>query len=61
MPLFLLPFIVLAAGNTKMHKQQTEAAMMEAQTHRLEYELHLKEYQANHPGYHKVDPHKKGS
>ena len=28
MPLFLLPFIVLAAGNTKMHKQQTEAAMM---------------------------------
>jgi hypothetical protein len=53
---------MLAAGNTKMHKQQAEAAMMEAQTHRMEYELHLKEYQAAHPAptYHKVNPHKKG-
>jgi hypothetical protein len=50
MPLFLLPFLVLATGNTKMHKHQAEAALMEAQTHRMEYELHLAEFNAKyHP------------
>ena len=38
MPLFLIPFVILACGNTRMHKHQADAAMMEAQTHRAEYE-----------------------
>ena len=48
MPLFLIPFLVLAAGNTKFHKHQADAALMEAQTHRMEYELKLREYEAQH-------------
>jgi len=48
MPLFLIPFVILACGNTRMHKHQADAAMMEAQTHRAEYELHLAEFNAAH-------------
>ena len=36
MPLFLIPFIILAAGNTRMHKNQADAALMDAQTRRAE-------------------------
>jgi hypothetical protein len=46
MPLFLIPFLMLAAGNTRMHKHQADAALMEAETHRME--LHLREYEAAH-------------
>jgi hypothetical protein len=49
MPLFLIPFVILAIGNTRMHRKQTDAALMEAETHRKEYELHLAEYNAAHP------------
>jgi hypothetical protein len=49
MPLFLIPFIILAAGNTRMHKHQADAALMDAQTRRAEYELHLAEFNATHP------------
>jgi hypothetical protein len=48
MPLFLIPFVILAAGNTRMHKHQADAALMDAQTHRAEYELHLAEFNAAH-------------
>jgi hypothetical protein len=48
MPLFLVPFIILAAGNTRMHKHQADAAMMDAETRRAEYELHLAEFNAQH-------------
>jgi hypothetical protein len=48
MPLFLIPFFVLAAGNTRMHKNQADAALMDAQTRRAEYELHLAEFNAAH-------------
>jgi hypothetical protein len=54
MPLFLIPFVILACGNTRMHKHQADAAMMEAQTHRAEYELHLAEYNSSHPVSHSV-------
>jgi hypothetical protein len=46
MPLFLVPFFILAAGNTRMHKHQADAALMDAQTRRAEYELHLAEFEA---------------
>jgi len=48
MPLFLIPFLVLAVGNTRMHKNQVDAALMDAQTRRAEYELHLAEFNAAH-------------
>jgi hypothetical protein len=48
MPLFLIPFLVFAAGNTRMHKIQADAALMDAQTRRAEYELHLAEFNAAH-------------
>ena len=48
MPLFLIPFIILAAGNTRMHKHQADAALMDAETRRAEYELHLAEFNAQH-------------
>jgi hypothetical protein len=60
MPVFLIPFLFLAAKNTKDHNKQTEAALMQAQTDRMRYELELKEYQDKHPvKVYKVDPHKK--
>ena len=53
--MFLLPFLVLAIGNTHMHKRQTDAALMDAETRRLEYNLHLAEFNAAHPAkYHTV-------
>jgi hypothetical protein len=48
MPLFLIPFVILAAGNTRMHKHQADASLMDAQTRRMEYELHLAEYNERH-------------
>ena len=48
MPLFLIPFLVLAAGNTRMHKHQDYAALKGGETHRMEYELKLREYEARH-------------
>ena len=48
MPLFLTPFLVLAAGNTRVHKIQADAALMDVQTRRAEYELHLAEFNAAH-------------
>ena len=47
MPLFLIPFVILAAGNTRFHKNQADAALMDAQTRRAEYELHLAEFNAS--------------
>jgi hypothetical protein len=52
MPLFLIPFVILAAGNTRMHKHQADAALMDAETRRAEYELHLAEFNAAHPQKH---------
>ena len=59
MPLFLIPFLVLGIGNTRQHRKQADAALMEAETNRMRYELELKEYQDKHPvTVHKVDPKK---
>jgi hypothetical protein len=44
MPVFLIPFLVLAARNTKAHKAQAEAAIMDAQTRSAQYELELGDY-----------------
>ena len=49
MPLFLIPFIVLAARNTKTHKLQGDAAMMEAETNRARLQLQIQEYNDQHP------------
>ena len=55
--LFLIPLIMLGAGNTYSHRQQMLAERMDAQTRRAEYELHLREFEANHPQkYYKVNP-----
>jgi hypothetical protein len=49
---------VPAARNTKDHNQQSQAAMMDAETRRAQYELRLREYNDRHPRHHKVDPTK---
>jgi hypothetical protein len=53
MPLFLLPFVILAARNTKTHKLQGDAAMMEAETNRARLQLEIQQFNAQHP-QHKV-------
>jgi hypothetical protein len=47
-PLFLLPFLVLAIGNTRMHKRQADAAQQEANIHEKEYQLLLAEHNAKY-------------
>jgi hypothetical protein len=39
---------MLGASNTYSHRQQMLAARMEAETHRMEYNLHVAEFNANH-------------
>jgi hypothetical protein len=47
--MFLLPFIILAAGNTYSHRQQMLAERMDAETRHMEYNLHVAEFNAAHP------------
>jgi hypothetical protein len=49
MPLFLIPFVILAARNTKTHKLQGDAAMMEAETNRARLQLEIQQFNAQHP------------
>jgi hypothetical protein len=55
----LIPLILLGASNTYSHRQQMLAERMDAETRRAEYNLHVQEFNANHPTYHKVDPNKR--
>jgi hypothetical protein len=48
MPLFLIPFIILAVGNTRMHKRQADAAQQEANIHEKEYQILLAEHNAKY-------------
>lgn len=48
MPLFLIPFIILAVGNTRMHKRQADAAQQEADIHEKEYQILLAEHNAKY-------------
>jgi hypothetical protein len=52
---------MLGASNTYSHRQQMLAERMDAETRRAEYNLHVQEFNANHPAYHKVDPNKRRS
>jgi hypothetical protein len=47
---------MLGASNTYSHRQQMLAERKDADTRRMEYELHVKEFEVNHPIYHKVNP-----
>jgi hypothetical protein len=48
MPLILIPLIMLGASRTHSHKMEADAAMMQAQTARAQYELNLAEYNERH-------------
>lgn len=48
MPIILLPFIILGISRTHSHKVEADAALMQAQTARAQYELNLAEYNERH-------------
>ena len=48
MPLLLIPFLILAVGNTRTHKRQADAAQQEADNHEKEYQILLAEHNAKY-------------
>jgi hypothetical protein len=49
MPILLIPFIILAAGNTHMHKRQADAEEARVAIEQKQYELNLRQYNEAHP------------